>query len=61
MKCTTVFGDIEVMDEIKGSSFVLDRPVKMRVEGKPWARDKAVSAPMEFGEGPVRRTVDVRF
>jgi hypothetical protein len=59
MKCTFVLGEISLMEAMRGSSFVRDRPVNMSVEGKPWARDKAVSAPMEFGDGPVRRTIDL--
>jgi hypothetical protein len=58
-KCTVVEGEMEEMAEIKGSSFAFERPVRIRVAGEPEASESAVSAPMEFGEGPVRRTANV--
>ena len=60
-KWTFVDGEMEQMEEIKGSSFDFERPVRIRVAGEAEASESAVSAPMEFGEGPVRRTADVRL
>jgi hypothetical protein len=52
---------MEEMEEIKGPSFAFERPVRIRVAGEAEASESAVSAPMEFGEGPVRRTAGVRL
>jgi hypothetical protein len=56
MKCTAVEGDMECIEVIKGSNFAFDRPVRIKIEGRPEARVTAVSAPIEFGDGPVTRT-----
>jgi hypothetical protein len=60
-KCTVVEGEMEQMEEIKGSSFAFERPLRIRVAGEAEASESAVSAPTEFGEGPVRRTAGVRL
>ena len=60
-KCTFVEGEMEQMEEINGSSFAFERPFRIRVAGDAEASESAVSAPMELGEGPVRRTTDVRL
>lgn len=52
-----VEGEREWISAIRGVSLEGERAVRIRVEGKPRARESAVSAPIERGEGPVMRTV----
>ena len=56
MKWTFVVGEMALISSTTGASLESVRPVRKIVEGEACARERAVSAPIEFGEGPVMST-----